>query len=54
VVNVTWTGLDSLVFSTFTLTVFVLSRGWFAVSVKQNLGHCPWLMLWYHWQMLQL
>jgi hypothetical protein len=46
VVNVTWTDLDSL--------AFVLNLGSFAVPVKHCLGHCPWLVLQYRRQMLQL
>jgi hypothetical protein len=30
------------------LTIFVLHLGGFAVSVKQCLGHCQWLILQYH------
>jgi hypothetical protein len=46
-VNVTWTDLDSLSLFYIYLTILELRLGWFAVSVKQCLGHCPWLVLQY-------
>jgi hypothetical protein len=52
VVNVTWTDLHSLAFILHLLTIFVLRQGWFAVSVKQYRGQCPWLVLQYRLQIL--
>jgi hypothetical protein len=49
VLNVMWIDLDPLAFILNFLKQFGLWLGWFAVSVKQSLDHCPWLVLQPYW-----
>jgi uncharacterized membrane protein YczE len=53
-VNVTWTDIDSLAFILQLIKILVLRLGWFAVFVKQCLGHCQWLIMQNRQQVLQL
>jgi hypothetical protein len=50
--NVTWTNLDPLASILHFFMHFGLQLGGFAVSVKQWLDHCEWLVLQYRQQTL--
>jgi hypothetical protein len=49
VMNLTWTELHSFAFILHFFASFELPLDWFAVSVKQGLDHCQWLVLQLGW-----